>query len=163
MRQRLHAKPETTSAKNSPSGCLGSSLFPNVRPQRRPRPSITAKLAELIGTRKKSIAHALRPDATIDTAEAALDHAISGSGRKRIGVDEIDIILDELGTDAEAAFMRWFCERRQWKQPERMTSREWALMELTRIRESDSQRATVEAERRDTLDRIEAVLREGGE
>ena len=113
-------------------------------------------MAKLIGEggRKKAVAMALRPHASPEVALAALDHALSGTGKKRIGVDEVDVILDELGTWAEDDFMPFLASRRGWKS-ERMTTLEWALRQIEEARAETKAAARAE----EKLDRIEEVIR----
>ena len=115
-----------------------------------------AFLDSLIGARRKELAHLLYgQDRTTKEAESELARRLSGSERRKFGLSEIDDTLDFLGPDAEEAFVRFFCERRGWRAPDRESPEEGLRREVREARKEIASTARTMAALADRLDRIE--------
>jgi len=104
------------------------SLFPDARP------NLLEFLRGLIGSRFKEVAVALYPSASVEQACTTLSRNLAGRDRRKIGVHELDAILDVLGQDAEEAWWRVALTRRGWKPPERQPDPVRVQAELAEVR-----------------------------
>ena len=109
-------------------------------------------LSNLIGSRRAEVGHKLYPDLDPITASENLGRNLRGKDGRKVGLHEIDPILDVLGPEAEERWFR-FCLLRRGIQPP---------VEFERPDEIDRLRAEV-ADLREQLAERDATIRSQAE
>lgn len=87
-------------------------------------------LANLIGRRRDDVAYKLYPNLGPVEAVETLNRNLRGKEKRKVGIHEIDVILDVLGREAEEQWFR-FCLKRRGIQPPDLFDR---YGELERLR-----------------------------
>ena len=134
---------------------------PNHTPirQRSLFPDFLAILREEIDPHFKEVANALYPKLTNEQASATLSRNLSGRDNRKVGVDELGIILDTLGSDAEVRLLTALLARRGFKAPERLPDPIRVQEELATVRVGITQATGLLTDLVAALSRIEGATK----
>ena len=102
--------------------------------QRQLLPDLIGILREEIDPKFKEVAEALYPRLSNEQACSALSRNLSGRDHRKIGVHELDSILDVLGDDAEVRILTAILGRRGFKAPERVPDPVRVQEELSEVK-----------------------------
>ena len=144
-----------------PASIGSAKTAPNRTPvrQRSLFPDFLAVLREEIDPHFKEVANDLYPKLTNEQASATLSRNLSGRDHRKIGVDELDTILDTLGGDAEVRVLAAFLARRGFKAPERVPDPIRVQEELATVRAGITQATGLLTDLVEALQRIEGATK----
>lgn len=81
------------------------------------RSGVCDYLSNLIGGRRAEVGHKLYPDLDPITASENLGRNLRGKDGRKVGVHEMDAVLDVLGREAEERWLRFLMLRRGIQPP----------------------------------------------
>lgn len=116
MSKSMQERPEVDRGERSAAPRLSQ---PAQASFKMPLPPVLPFLENLIGARRLEVATRLYPKLSAASAEKALERKLKGRGKHKIGVEQLDVILDVLGPEAEEAWFAFTNRRRGWRAPER--------------------------------------------
>lgn len=153
-----------TLSDNGTASYGNSAAGPNRTPargkhQRQLFPDLIGILREEIDPHFKEVAEALYPRLSNEQACSTLSRNLSGRDHRKIGVHELDVILDVLPDDAEVRVLAAMLARRGFKSPERVPDPVRVQEELSEVKRVLLETATAIQSLSKAVERIEGGVR----
>lgn len=151
-----------TSLNGNRSAAIGNDAADPIRSvasQRSMFPDFLTVLREEIDPHFKEVANALYSKLSNEQACAQLSRNLNGRDHRKIGVAELPVIFEVLGSDAEVRVWSAWLRSRGFKAPERLPDPVRVQEELAMVRSGITAAVATLGELSDALQRIEGATK----